>query len=564
MHRIVTALAAAMLVAAAAAGASSFGNSAQSRAQVDAKVVQQIAAHGETTFWVVMRDEANLRPARSMRPTPRGEYVYRALTQTAQRSQAPLKRLLTAQNVDFKSFWVLNAIRVHAGISVLNEVAARPEVEQIIPDAVFRIPKTTPGHRKSAPDTVEWGVQNINAPQVWSTYNDRGDGIVVGNIDTGVMYSHAALVTKYRGNSGGGNFNHNYNWFDPSNICSGDDPCDNNGHGTHTMGTMVGDDGDPGANQIGVAPHAKWIAAKGCETNSCSTTALLASGQFMLAPTDLTGLNPQPSLRPDIVNNSWVNSNGGDPFYQATVQAWVASGIFPTFSNGNTGPGCSTVGSPASYPESYGVGAYDIDNAIASFSSRGPAPAGFGGAIKPNISAPGVNVRSSFNNGSYGLLNGTSMAAPHVSGAVALLWSGAPSLRRNISGTEALLNQTAIDTAGGCGGTTENNNTFGEGRLNVLAAMQAAPPPPPPPPPPGGGVRVSTANDARSDGLPRAFATSTSKNGQPPRVCSIRVGTCTPPPKSRQSEYVATICMSPMMFSPSHVSTRSTRLSALT
>ena len=200
------------------------------------------------------------------------------------------------------------------------------------------------------------------------------------------------------------------------------------------MGTMVGDDGDPGPNQIGVAPHAKWIASKGCATNSCDTAALLASGQWMLAPTNTSGQNPDPNMRPDIVNNSWGNNNGGDTFYQAIVQSWVSSGIFPAFSNGNAGPGCGTVGSPGSYAESYGVGAYDINNVIASFSSRGPSP--LGGIIKPNISGPGVNVRSSFNNGSYTALNGTSMAAPHLSGAVALIWSAAPGFRRNIAATE--------------------------------------------------------------------------------------------------------------------------------
>ena len=319
---------------------------------------------------------------------------------------------------------------------------------------------------------MEWGVDRINAPQVWSTYNDRGENIVVGNVDTGVLYTHGALVAKYRGNLGGGNFNHNYNWWDPSAVCGRGTPCDNNGHGTHTMGTMVGDDGDPGTNQIGVAPHATWIAAKGCETNSCSTNALLSSGQFMVAPTNLNGQNPQPNLRPDIVSNSWGNGNGGDTFYQAIVQAWVASGIFPSFASGNSGPGCGTVWSPGSYSESYTVGSFDINNVIASSSSRGPSP--LGGIIKPNIAAPGVNVRSSWNNGSYQILSGTSMATPHLSATVALMWSAVPALRRNISGTEAILNQTAIDTAGTCGGTTENNNTWGEGKLDALAAVAAA------------------------------------------------------------------------------------------
>jgi hypothetical protein len=135
---------------------------------------------------------------------------------------------------------------------------------------------------------TEWNIERINAPQVWSTFSDRGDGIVVANIDTGVRFDHPALVRQYRGNQGGGNFDHNYNWFDPSSVCGAPSlaPCDNQGHGTHTMGTRVGDDGDPGPNKIGVAPHARWIAAKGCESNSCSTSALHASGQWVLAPTD--------------------------------------------------------------------------------------------------------------------------------------------------------------------------------------------------------------------------------------------------------------------------------------
>src|SRR3954451_15774356 len=187
------------------------------------------------------------------------------------------------------------------------------------------------------------------------------------------------------------------------------------------MGTMVGDDGN--GNQIGVAPAAHWIAAKGCESNSCSFDALLSAGQWVLAPTDLSGQNPRPDLRPHIVNNSW--GGPGDPFYQATVQAWVAAGIFPAFANGNAGPGCGSAGSPGDYPESYAVGAYDINNFIAPFSSRGPSSFG---VIKPNISAPGVNVRSSVPGNGYDIFSGTSMATPHLAGSVALIWSAAPSL----------------------------------------------------------------------------------------------------------------------------------------
>jgi len=239
------------------------------------------------------------------------------------------------------------------------------------------------------------------------------------------------------------------------------------------MGTMVGDDGDPGTNQVGVAPHARWIAAKGCETNSCSDSALLASGQWILAPTDLTGQNPRPDLAPHIVNNSW-GGGPGDPFYQAIVDAWNAAGIFPAFSNGNAGPGCGSAGSPGDFLNTYAAGAFDINNAIADFSSRGPSA--FGGELKPNVAAPGVDVRSSVPGGGYEAFNGTSMASPHVAGTVALMWSAAPSLVGDIGLTRQLLDDSAVDTEDlSCGGTADDNNVWGEGRLDAFVAVDLSP-----------------------------------------------------------------------------------------
>ena len=236
------------------------------------------------------------------------------------------------------------------------------------------------------------------------------------------------------------------------------------------MGTMVGDDGDPGTNQIGVAPHAKWIAAKGC----CLDEALLSSAQWILAPTDQDGDNPRPDLRPDIVNNSW-GGGSGDPFFRPAVEAWIASGIFPAFSNGNTGPGCGTAGSPGDMAESYSAGAFQQSGAISGFSARGPSA--FGG-IKPDIAAPGSSVRSSVNSSdsAYALFSGTSMASPHVAGTVALVWSQSPELRGDIARTRALLGQTAVDVDNtSCGGTAGYNNVWGEGKLNALAAVTQSP-----------------------------------------------------------------------------------------
>jgi subtilisin family serine protease len=427
---------------------------------------------GKATYWVVLQARPDLRRASSMSWKARGEFVADSLRTTAAQSQAGVQALLRGRGVAFKSFWGANVIRVTSDAATLDALARRPEVQSIQADRTYHVVEAIPSVSQATVQTVEWNIANIRADQVWSTFGDRGEGVVVATIDTGVQYNHPALVNQYRGNLGGGSFDHNYNWYDPANVCPGDVPCDNVFHGTHTMGTILGDDG--AGNQIGVAPGARWIAAKGCESNSCSTQSLLNSGQWMLAPTDLSGNNADPSKRPDIVSNSWGNTVGGDTFYQTVVQNWVAAGIFPVFANGNSGPGCSTVGSPGSYPESYGVGAYDINNAIASFSSRGPSP--FSSITKPNISAPGVNVRSSVPTNSYAAYNGTSMATPHIAGVVALMWSAAAALVGDIAQTRQILDNTAIDTNDtSCGGTAANNDVFGQGRVDAYEAVNQSP-----------------------------------------------------------------------------------------
>jgi subtilisin family serine protease len=449
------------------------------RAMVDPSVQAALVSKGEADAWVVLKAHADLDAALSISDwNARGQFVVDRLTSIAESSQAGLRRMLAARGVDFHPFWIANAISVHADTATLDAVVGRPEVARVVADVPYRIPTPEPAVEQATISGVEWGIDRINAPKVWSDFGARGEGIVVATIDTGVLYTHAALVDRYRGNLGDGLFDHNYNWYDPSHVC-GDpslEPCDNNGHGTHTMGTIVGDDGV--VNRIGVAPRAKWIAAKGCETSACSTSALLSAGQWMLAPTDLSGSNPRVDLRPQVVSNSWGNSNGADPFYRAMVDSWVSSGIFPVFANGNSGPACGTVGAPASYTKAYAVGAFDIGNVIADFSSRGPAPHKIGGEVKPDITAPGVSVRSAWNNGqgAYKSISGTSMATPHVAGAVALILSAAPSIIGNSAAVRTLLDQTAIDMNDvSCGGTAGNNDVWGEGRLDAYAAVAQAP-----------------------------------------------------------------------------------------
>ncbi|HEX6074948.1 MAG TPA: S8 family serine peptidase, partial [Micromonosporaceae bacterium] len=463
-----------MLAAAPAVADPIAGDGATARkgtAKIERKVRDQIAKKGTASFWVVLDSEADLTGAARLKDkTAKARFVLTAKTRHAKTTQAGLRALLDRHHAEYRSFWIDNSLLVTGDADLLAEIAARPEVEGIEGNDPVILPDPLPGENEPPVNSIEWNVARINAPLVWTGLGVRGEGIVVANIDTGVKYDHAAVATQYRGRNADGTYNHNYNWFDPARICSAGTPCDNDGHGTHTMGTMVGDDG--GSNQIGVAPGTTWIAAKGCESSSCSRTSLLASGQWIVAPTDLTGQNPRPDLAPDVVNNSW-GSYLPDDWYQETVQSWISAGIFPAFANGNNGEdGCSSTGSPGGYVISYSAGAFDINNAIAPWSSRGP---GENGDIKPNIAAPGVNVRSSTPSG-YASYSGTSMASPHLAATVALMWSASPAIQGDIAATRQLLDDTAIDVNNTtCGGTTDDNNVFGEGRLDAYAAVLATP-----------------------------------------------------------------------------------------
>ncbi len=444
--------------------------------KIENSLAGELTTKGSADFYVEFADHADVSAASAIADwNQRGEAVVAALQRTADASQSDARKQLDLTGTSYQPFWVVNTILVRNGSDKLaHTLASSGNVTGLRSPHTYSLPETAGATTEEQISAIEWGVSQIRADQVWSTFGVRGEGITVASIDTGVDFDHPALVGKYRGNTGGGTFNHNYNWFDPSNVCGNPSlaPCDNDNRGTHTMGTMLGDDG--AGNQVGVAPGARWIAAKGCETaNSCSDAALLAAGQWMLAPTDLAGANPRPDLRPNIVTSSVVPPRAADDtWYLATVNAWRAAGIFPAFPNGDAGPSCSTSGSPGAYAESFSSGAFDINGVIASFSSRGPVS----GGIKPNLAAPGVNIRSSINGGGYAALDGTAMASAHTAGTVALMWSAAPSLIGDPTETMALLNQTAVDTSDlTCGGTAGNNNVWGEGKLDAFAAVEQSP-----------------------------------------------------------------------------------------
>jgi subtilisin family serine protease len=424
-------------------------------------------------FWVKLADKADLSAAKKIADwNERGQYVYDSLTKVAASSQHDVVSELEAAGVDYEPFWISNRVLVkHGDLALATELAAQSEVKEIHETTVIQPDKPVlhPSSDKGL-NGPEWGLQAIHAPEAWAM-GATGAGIVVSSVDSGVDGHHPALESKYRGYQADGTFDNDYNFFDTAGACGASgDPCDADSHGTHTMGTMVGSDG---SNQIGVAPDAKWVESNGCAT--CEDADLLEAGQWQVAPTKQDGSDPDPPKRPNIVNNSWGYRAAGliDDWYSDVVNSWAAAGIWGAWSAGNAGPTCSTTSSPGANTIDYSAGAFDSSGAIAYFSSRGP---GEDGLTKPNIAAPGVAVRSSVPGGGYALGDGTSMASPHVAGAVALLWSYAPSLVGDIEGTRALLDATAKDVNDtSCGGTAEDNNVWGEGKLDVVALLEAAP-----------------------------------------------------------------------------------------
>ncbi len=433
----------------------------------------------------------------------RGWFVYNTLTRHAAQSQKSLANFLQRSGVSYQSYWAANMIVAEIDENLADSLAKRPDVARINsnrpqrwiePPEILK-PSALPDESAAVPNNVEWGVAKVNAPAVW-TLGYTGQGMVVGDLDTGVRWTHSTLISKYRGWNGS-TADHNYNWLDAvhsgGGICGSDTmaPCDDHGHGTHTTGTIVGDDG--AGNQIGVAPGAKWIGCRNMDQGNGTPATYTECFQFMIAPTDLSGNNPDPTLRPHILNNSWACPVSEGCTTGAELETIInnaqAAGIFIVASAGNSGPGCSSVSSsPATYNSSFTVGSINSSDQLANGSSRGPSLYYDPSLLKPDISAPGVGVRSAIasTDSSFSTLNGTSMAGPHVAGVIALLWSANPELVRDIETTKNILRSTAnpdvtLITPQTCGGTPSTqlpNNSFGYGRVDALAALNAAPPPP--------------------------------------------------------------------------------------
>ncbi len=459
----------------------------------------EVAKDAKTTYivyLVYLKEQADLKPAQLMTTSlARRQAVVSALQETAQRTQADIITYLEQQKAagkvtDYTSYWIFNGLAVTGDLETLFALAARPEVEiiranhrhqiqnpnvkretsnvkrpisnlQPFGQAQGRPPASNPSARlRAGLQSVVWNIRLVRADEVWRDFDITGEGVVVANLDTGVDWTHPALQSKYRGSNG----DHNYNWYDATGTYPYV-PADGDGHGTQTMGIVVGDDG--AGNQIGMAPDAQWIAVKVLDDDGVGYDTWIHAGfQWLLAPTDIHGNNPDPSKAPDVVNSSWGSSfpNVADLTFLPDVRALRAAGIFSAFAAGNGGElGDGTVPAPAGYPEAFAVGATGLNNAIASFSGRGPS---FWEELKPEVCAPGVGVRSSDTGGDYQSgLSGTSYAAPHVAGLAALLLSADPAL--TVDELEYFMQYTAADF-----GKPGPDNAYGWGRIDAYDAVR--------------------------------------------------------------------------------------------
>ena len=336
--------------------------------------------------------------------------------------------------------------RAFAVIGDAERLRRLPFVRYVEPDPIDAV--------HIAADTLEYGVNKINAEVVWGGADGAtavipgqgGAGARVAVIDTGVDCGHEDLA-------GGCVYG--------ANFTGAGQPFDDHGHGTHVAGILGARANEVGT--IGVAPEATIYAVKVLAANGSGALSWVAAGIDWAVANDI-----------QVINMSLGATTTSIALSDA-VAAAHAAGVIVIAAAGNSGC-CNTVGYPAKLPGAMAVGAIDAADALASFSSTGP---------EVDVVAPGVAIRAPVPTGSctlcdpsgYKVLNGTSMATPHVAGVAALLVS------RGRESWEVwnLLTSTAVDL-----GAPGKDTSFGHGRVDAFEAVNGDPgePPPPPPPPP--------------------------------------------------------------------------------
>ncbi len=451
-----------------------------------------------TTVIVTLVDQVDKKQFKGQKHADRQKAAVKALKDKANKSQKQIIKYLKNKQKQgevekYDSFWVLNGLSVTATQAVIQEMAARSDVLKITADDITIVPTFA---QTTVP--VEANLALVQAPALWDA-GFYGQGIVVANMDSGVDLNHPELSSRWRGGSN--------SWFDPYG--QNPMPTDFSGHGTWTMGVMVGAANSGSA--IGVAPQAQWIAVKIFDNSGGSTATAIHQGfQWLMDPDG----DSNTADAPHVVNNSWaMGSPGCDLEFELDLSSLLAAGIVPVFAAGNFGPNNVTSTSPANNPSAFAVGGVNNGDLIMGNSSRGPANCGESTTIFPELVAPGNGIRTTERFGLYTTASGTSLAAPHVAGGMALLLSAFPDLPP--AWMETALISGAVDL-----GLTGPDNDYGNGRLDLLASyqwLQNNPGPPSPTP-------TATATDTPLP--PTATATATAV---PPTATATATDTPLPP-----------------------------------
>jgi serine protease AprX len=425
---------------------------------VDAELetqLENISPNQMVSIIVTLNTRANTNAIKDKNKGQRRAKIIKEMHTHANLKQPIVIAFLKANGAtDIKSLWITNSLAAKVPANLIRKLAKRPGVARVYMDATLSAPVSN-GALLAPP---EWNLSAVHAPEVWGL-GHTAQGVVVANMDTGVDVAHPDLITRWRGGTN--------SWYDPHGQYT--TPTDYagaliSGHGTQSMGLIVG--GDAGGTTIGVAPGAKWIAAKIFNNQGTAQESHFhQSFQWMLDPDN----NPLTNDAPDVVNGSFQTAVAGtcDTRFQADIQALKTAGIAIVFSAGNSGPATASSSSPANNPGSFAAGAVDYFSTIATFSARGPTPVACGGSLFPNIVAPGVDVVTSdltfAGSATYAVVSGTSFAAPHVAGSMALLIGAFPNV--DVTTLESALVDSATDL-----GALGPDNEYGYGMLNVLGA----------------------------------------------------------------------------------------------
>lgn len=348
--------------------------------------------------------------------------------------------------------WTVNGVAVRAPAKVVATLASRADVECVIADRSMPLLDPPPARMAAPRAAGSWGIGHVGADRAWQQYGAQGQGALVGHVDTGADGNHADLRGKIIA------------FRDFTKITAPRvDPFDDEGHGTHTAGTIVG--GSASGGPIGIAPRARLIVAKGLTKDGAGgLVGLVRALAWIGNPDGSTATRDQPLA----VSCSWgaaIRVPGVSRLFWLSISGLRVAGVVPVFASGNEGQGKLDV--PGAYPHALAVGSIDERNAVSDFTSRGTVRWGLTTYMKPEISAPGESVYSALPGGRFGHSDGTSMATPHVAGAIALVWSARPSL--SPTAVEKIVLESARDL-----GAPGRDSVFGHGLLDLVRAVGRA------------------------------------------------------------------------------------------